>query len=174
MALFRAHCWVTCSWWEPILFTYVTNERLVFTITFTFSFLDSLYMLCFTLVRSKLEYISVVWNSVMTTDANKLEHIQQKFTTLRYNRFLLPCPLLLCEHYRAVVLTTWLVGHFCRVILQLSNRLYYYYYYYSSLCVPYVENRFAALKGFMGFIFGFLLIYSEYHCCRVSKTPNIV
>jgi hypothetical protein len=45
-------------------------------------------MLYFTLVTSKLEYASVVWNSIMTTDANKLERIQQKFAALRYNCFL--------------------------------------------------------------------------------------
>jgi hypothetical protein len=61
---------------------------LVRTLPFSFSSLDCLYMLKFILVRSKLEYASVVWNSIMTTDANKLELIQQKFATLCYNRFL--------------------------------------------------------------------------------------
>jgi hypothetical protein len=41
-------------------------------------------MLYFTLVRSKLEYAYVVWNSITTTDANKLERIQQKFAALCY------------------------------------------------------------------------------------------
>jgi hypothetical protein len=45
-------------------------------------------MLYFTEVRSKLEYASVVWNSITTTDANILERIQQKFAALCYNRFL--------------------------------------------------------------------------------------
>jgi hypothetical protein len=31
------------------------------------------------LVRSKLEYASVAWNSVTITDSNKLEHVQRKF-----------------------------------------------------------------------------------------------
>jgi hypothetical protein len=60
---------------------------LVRTLTFSFSSLDCLYMLYFTFVRSKLEYPSV-WNSITTTDANKLECIQQKFAALCYNRFL--------------------------------------------------------------------------------------
>jgi hypothetical protein len=38
-------------------------------------------MLHFTLVRSRLEYASVVWNSITSTDANKLECIQQNFAS---------------------------------------------------------------------------------------------
>jgi hypothetical protein len=61
---------------------------LVHTLTFSFSSLDCLYMLYFTFIRSTLEYTSVIWNYIMTTDANKLERIQQKFAALCYNRFL--------------------------------------------------------------------------------------
>jgi hypothetical protein len=46
---------------------------------------------CFTLhinlIRSKLQHVSVVWNSITSTDANKLERIQQKFAVLCFSFF---------------------------------------------------------------------------------------
>jgi hypothetical protein len=45
------------------------------------------YVLYFTLVRSKLEYASVVRNSITSTDANKLDRIQQKFSSVWFHRF---------------------------------------------------------------------------------------
>jgi hypothetical protein len=48
-----------------------------------------LSILFLTLVRSKLEYASVVWDYITFTDANKLEHIQQKFAALCFNPFFL-------------------------------------------------------------------------------------
>jgi hypothetical protein len=47
----------------------------------------------FTLVRSKLEYAMVVWNSITSTDTNKLERIQQKFASFCFYRFspYVPC-----------------------------------------------------------------------------------
>jgi hypothetical protein len=38
------------------------------------------------LVRSKLEYASVAWNSFMITDSNRLEHIQIKLAALCHSR----------------------------------------------------------------------------------------
>jgi hypothetical protein len=46
-----------------------------------------MYILYFTLgSRCKPEYISAVWNSIASTDADKLERIQQKFSALCFNR----------------------------------------------------------------------------------------
>jgi hypothetical protein len=50
-------------------------------IALRFSPLDCLYVLYFTLMRSKLEYASVVWNST-STDASRLERFQQKFASV--------------------------------------------------------------------------------------------
>jgi hypothetical protein len=36
-----------------------------------------------------MEYASVVWNSITSSDANKLERIQQKFASVCFYRFFL-------------------------------------------------------------------------------------
>ncbi|PNF15180.1 hypothetical protein B7P43_G14670 [Cryptotermes secundus] len=65
---------------------------LIHSITYRLPLLKCLYVLYITLVRSKLEYASEVWNSINLTDANKLEHIQQKFASVCFYRFFLHIP----------------------------------------------------------------------------------
>jgi hypothetical protein len=60
---------------------------LVRSIAFNFSSPECMPRLYITLVRSKLEHASFVWNSITPTDASKLERIQQRFAALCFNRF---------------------------------------------------------------------------------------
>jgi hypothetical protein len=59
----------------------------LFSLANFFSTIDSLLMLYFALVRSKLECASVAWNSVTITDSNKLGRVQRKFAALCHKRF---------------------------------------------------------------------------------------
>ena len=52
---------------------------LIHAINFSFSTIDFLMMLYLTPVRPKFEYASTLWNSMMSTDAKKLERVQRKF-----------------------------------------------------------------------------------------------
>jgi hypothetical protein len=60
---------------------------LIHCAAFNFSTLECMLTLYITLVRPKIEYASVVWNFVTSTDANKLERIQRKFMAPCFRRF---------------------------------------------------------------------------------------
>jgi hypothetical protein len=56
-------------------------------ITSSFSTPHSLSVLCVVFVQPKLEYASIVCNSITSTDSSKLERVQIKFATLYHSRF---------------------------------------------------------------------------------------
>jgi hypothetical protein len=69
------------------LFFECINVGLIRSITFRFYSLECLYVLYFTLVRSKFEYASVVRNSITSTHTNTLECIQQMFVHFSFYNF---------------------------------------------------------------------------------------
>jgi hypothetical protein len=69
--------------------SYKTYTAYIVIIIIIISTLDSLLVLHSTLVRSKLEYAPVDWNSFTSTDSSKLERIKRKFAALCYTRFLM-------------------------------------------------------------------------------------
>jgi hypothetical protein len=60
---------------------------LIRSITFRFSCLDCLFSLYTALVRPRLEYATVVWNSITSMVFKKLECIQQKFASVCFYHF---------------------------------------------------------------------------------------
>jgi hypothetical protein len=56
-------------------------------VIYNYSSLDCLVVLYNYLIRSKLEYASVVWSNLTLTDSNKIENIQRKFANLCYYHF---------------------------------------------------------------------------------------
>jgi hypothetical protein len=64
---------------DHIDFQIIRYFGLIRNVMTSFSYPNSPLTLCFTLVKSKLEYASVVWNSVTSPDGNTLKGIQPNF-----------------------------------------------------------------------------------------------
>jgi hypothetical protein len=60
---------------------------LVQTVTYSFSTLETSLMLYLELVSCELAYAAILWNSITSTDARKLENVHQNFIALCHNRF---------------------------------------------------------------------------------------
>jgi hypothetical protein len=60
-------------------FPFFTRNAIIRTCSYTyiFHFYNSLLMLYFSLVISKLEYTSIAWNSVTINDSNKRKHTRK-------------------------------------------------------------------------------------------------
>jgi hypothetical protein len=63
---------------DYISFQVLKNLFLIRYVASSFSTLHSLSVLYSTLARPKLEYASVAWNSITSTDSSKLERVQKK------------------------------------------------------------------------------------------------
>jgi hypothetical protein len=105
------------------------------SITYRFSPVECLYFLYFTLVRSKLKYASVVWSSITSTDANRLEIIQQKLASVWFHHFFLHVP-----YTYTVALDKSILHSLCKRRHNLDAFLFVQVYRGFKSCTSLLEN----------------------------------
>jgi hypothetical protein len=69
-----------CKSVEPLLVSLIISLVIIICV----NLYSCLYI---ALIRSRLEFASVVWNTLPETDANKIGNIQREFASLCYYRF---------------------------------------------------------------------------------------
>jgi len=72
---------------DYFVFRSVRMLGLVRTVTYYFSTLESSLILYLELVRCELAYAAILWHSISSTDARKLEYVHRNFIALFHNRF---------------------------------------------------------------------------------------
>ena len=77
----EVQCWVPISLLKALGLTYTLTHS---------STTDCSFLLYYTLVSPKQEYVSSVCSNIMTTNANWLEHIQQQSAALCLSPFFAP------------------------------------------------------------------------------------
>jgi hypothetical protein len=137
----------------------LTILGLIRSITYSFSSLECLYVLYFTLVRCQLEYASEVWNTITSTDAHILERIQQKFRSVYCYR---PFPLVL--YANTITLKMIRSTFFYKRDITLMNLFIQVYLNLKSSALLYKMLSFLLLPT----------TSEPYHCCLLVPLTNTV
>jgi hypothetical protein len=125
-------------------------------------------ILHFALVISKLEYASLVWNSIASTDSNILERIQQKFVSLRYD------PFFPHVHYSYTYALECLQIYTLRKRSYHFNALFHIKVYFGSKFYPLLEILVLAFLLDVPEIFYVQWLLLKFPSSRCTSAVNVV